>query len=313
MKHLRNNPLLWLSGMAMTTVFALAIPVGAKAETITICVNKAGKIQQVKGACKAKQTAVTWESVGTAGPQGPQGPQGLTGPAGAQGASGPAGPQGPQGASGPTGPQGTTGSAGPEGPQGPIGPAGAQGATGPTGAQGPTGATGATGSAGINAINAVTLTGGTDGALAANLLTNNLLTPTRTSDSPLYMPPGGSSDASPGGEFIPFWTAVPLLGGSGGTAGGTLGHYFVHLSSMPGGGSGYQFAACLFTSPFSDPPVCTTLCTVTSSATSCSSPAETTVDVPAGSLVTIEAYDADADEPPQNTTDVSWSMTYTHN
>lgn len=307
MKHLRNNPLLWLSGMAMATVFALAIPVGAKAETITICVNKAGKIQQVKGACKAKQTAVTWESAGTAGPQGPQGPQGLTGPAGAQGASGPAGPQGPQGASGPTGPQGATGSAGPEGPQGPIGSAGAQGATGPTGAQGSPGPVGPDGAPGINAINAVTLTGGTDGALGA--FTGNQLSPSLTSASALYMPPGGGSvplsDDNPPTDPFPYWTAVPL-------GAGTLGHYFVHLTAAPGGGSGYLFAACLFIAPGSNPPACTTLCTVTDPATTCSS--STTVDVPAGDLVTIQAYaDPSATATPSNTVDVAWSITYTHN
>ncbi len=312
MKHLRNNTLLWLSGMAIATVFALAIPAPAKAETITICVNKAGKIQQVKGACKAKQTAVTWESVGTTGPQGPQGPQGLTGPAGVQGATGPAGPQGPQGATGSAGPAGATGPAGPQGPQGPTGPAGAQGATGPTGAQGPTGSVGADGAAGINAVNAVTLTGGTDGALGSYYTAHGLdyqLNPALTADTPLYMPPGGASVT--GGSTPPVSAEVPLLGGSSGAAGGTLGHYFVNLSTAPGNGGEYDFAACV-TSADLTTTNCNVLCTVTDPATTCNS--TTTVTVSAGSLVTIQAYvDPTAQATPSNTADVAWSMTYTHN
>jgi hypothetical protein len=307
MKHFRNNTLLWLSGMAMATVFALAIPASAKAETITICVNKAGKIQQVKGACKAKQTAVTWESVGTTGPQGPQGPQGLTGPAGVQGATGPAGPQGLQGATGPAGPQGATGPPGPQGPEGTTGPAGSQGAMGPAGPAGATGEAGANGAPGISAVDAVTLTGGTAGALGA--YSESQLSPSVTITSPLYMPPGGSSVSL--SDSIPYWTAVPLLGGSSGTAGGILGHYFVHLSAAPGGGGEYLFAACVFTSPFSAAATCTTLCTVTDPATTCVSTEPVTVS--AGSLVTVEAYVPSGSPTPSNTADVAWSMTYTHN
>lgn len=278
-------------GVLATLIFASAIPAVSNAEIITVCVNKAGKIQQVKGACKAKQTAVTWESVGTAGPQGPQGPQGL------QGAAGPAGPAGP---------------VGPVGPKGATGPVGPKGATGPGGSAGATGAVGPAGNPGINAINAVTLTGGTAGALGDNYTAHGFdyqLNPSLIQSFPLYMPPGGSSvalgDHNPPTDPFPYWTAVPL-------AAGTLGHYFVHLSAAPGGGGGYLFAACLFTAPGSVAPTCTTLCTVSDPATTCSS--TTNVTVPTGSLVTIQAYAVPSPAPtPSNTTDVAWSMTYTHN
>lgn len=291
MKRLRNNTLLWLSGLAMASIFTFGIPAGASAATITICVNKAGKIQQVKGACTAKQTAVTWVSVGTTGPQGPQGPQGLQGAAGPAGPAGPVGPIGPQGATGPAGPQGVAGLAGPQGSTGPVG---------------------ADGAAGTKAVDAVTLTGGTAGALGTYYTfygSDYQLNPALIQSFPLYMPPGGSSVAL--SEAIPYWTAVPLLGGSGGSAGGTLGHYFVHLSAAPGGGGGYLFAACVIPSDLSTMN-CQTLCTVSDPATTCSS--TTPVSVTTGSLVTIQAYvDPTASATPSNTADVGWSMTYTHN
>jgi len=290
MNHYKNQALLWLSGLAVASIFAFGIPAGASASTITICINKAGKIQGTKGACTSKQTAITWQSVGPTGPQGPQGPQGPTGPAG---------------------PVGATGAAGVAGAQGPTGPAGPVGATGPTGAQGSAGAAGADGAAGTNAVDAVTLTGGTAGALGAYYTYNGSdyqLNPALTQSFPLYMPPGGTSVAL--GDAIPYWTAVPLLGGSGGSAGGTLGHYFVHLNIAPGAG-GYVFNACVFTST-TVPATCTSLCTVTDPATTCSS--TTTVAVSTGSLVTIQAYaDPSAAATPSNTADVAWSMTYTHN
>jgi hypothetical protein len=250
-----------------------------------------GKIQSTKGACTSKQTTVTWVSVGPTGPQGPQGPQGATGPAGPVGATGPAGAQGPPGATGPAGPVG---------------------ATGPAGAQGPTGPTGAAGAAGTKAAYAVTLTGGTAGALGAYYTfygSDYQLNPALVQSFPLYMPPGGTSVAL--GDAVPYWTAVPLLGGSGGSAGGTLGHYFVHLSAAPGAGGGYLFAACVIPSDLST-MTCQPLCTVSDPASKCSS--TTTVPVPTGSLVTIQAYvDPSASATPSNTADVGWSMTYTHN
>ncbi len=123
MNHYKNQALLWLSGLAVASIFTFGIPAGASAATITICVNKAGKIQSTKGACTSKQTAITWVSVGPTGPQGPQGPQGATGPAGPVGATGPAGLAGAQGPTGPAGPVGATGSAGPQGPTGAAGAA----------------------------------------------------------------------------------------------------------------------------------------------------------------------------------------------
>jgi len=287
MNHYKNQALLWLSGLAVASIFTFGIPARASAATITICVNKAGKIQSTKGACTSKQTAVTWVSVGPTGPQGPQGPQGATGPAG---------------------PVGATGSPGLAGAQGPTGPAGPVGDTGPVGSQGPPGATGATGAAGITALNAVTLTGGTAGALGAYYYTAHgldyQLNPALTQSFPLYMPPGGSSVAL--GDAIPYWTAVPLA------AGGTLGHYFVNLSAPSGNGGEYQFAACVFTSPFSSPATCTSLCTVTDPATTCNSTGNVTVS--AGALVTVEAYvPSGSPTPTTAAVGAAWSMTYTHN
>ena len=291
MNHYKNQALLWLSGLAVASIFAFGIPAGASASTITICVNKAGKIQSTKGACTTKQTAITWVSVGPAGLQGPQGPQGATGLAGPVGATGSAGLTGAQGATGPAGPVGDMGSAGP---------------------QGPTGAAGADGAAGTKAVDAVTLTGGTAGALGPYYThkgDNYQLNPALTQSTPLYMPPGGTSAVL--GDAQPYWTAVPLLGGSGGSAGGTLGHYFVHLNVAPGGGGGYLFAACVIPSDLLT-MTCQTLCTVSDPATTCSS--TTPVSVTTGSLVTIQAYvDPTASATPSNTADVGWSMTYTHN
>jgi hypothetical protein len=48
MNHFKNQALLWLSGLAVASIFAFGIPAGASAATIMICVNKAGCLQRSK-------------------------------------------------------------------------------------------------------------------------------------------------------------------------------------------------------------------------------------------------------------------------
>lgn len=62
-------------------------------------------------ACRASETALSWNQ---------QGPKGDTGEIGPQGATGETGEQGPRGETGPQGPQGETGPAGPAGPAGEL-------------------------------------------------------------------------------------------------------------------------------------------------------------------------------------------------
>lgn len=54
-------------------------------QTISACVNDEGKprIVSAGSACKAGETALSWNTVGPVGPQGPAGPQGAQGPAAA--------------------------------------------------------------------------------------------------------------------------------------------------------------------------------------------------------------------------------------
>ena len=121
-------------------VAAVASVLGARAveaqsPVIQACVGPDGLVRIVSNAaaCRASETAVSWNVQGSQGSQGvpgPQGPQGSPGPAGPQGAVGPTGPAGPAGVAGPTGPSGAQGSTGPEGPQGPPGPQGSQGLAG---------------------------------------------------------------------------------------------------------------------------------------------------------------------------------------
>jgi hypothetical protein len=75
----RKTPLLLISGFAAFSIFALAIPSRTLAQTITVCVNKHGKVKGVNTTCSSTQTTVTWASVGPAGPAGPPGPRGASG------------------------------------------------------------------------------------------------------------------------------------------------------------------------------------------------------------------------------------------
>ena len=63
-------------------------------------------------ACKAKETAITWNQTGPQGVPGAPGAQGPPGELGAKGDPGQAGPQGPAGPAGPAGPQGPAGAGG---------------------------------------------------------------------------------------------------------------------------------------------------------------------------------------------------------
>jgi hypothetical protein len=60
----------------------LALAISAHAGTITMCLNKQGKIKSVNTTCKPNQLTLSWDSDGVAGPPGPPG---APGPAGANG------------------------------------------------------------------------------------------------------------------------------------------------------------------------------------------------------------------------------------
>lgn len=111
------------------------------------CYAASGNLRVVADgeACRAAETALTWNQKGRQGDPGPTGPQGQKGDTGLQGPKGDTGLQGPKGdvgATGEQGPKGDTGAAGATGPTGPKGDTGAAGATGPTGSQGPSGVVG---------------------------------------------------------------------------------------------------------------------------------------------------------------------------
>jgi hypothetical protein len=81
----------------------------ASTSVINACTNdKNGELRMVEaaGACRRKESPVTWNVQGPQGDVGPAGSQGLKGDAGATGVQGPPGPTGPQG---PAGPAGTNG------------------------------------------------------------------------------------------------------------------------------------------------------------------------------------------------------------
>ena len=309
MNRHKGRALLWLCGLAAAAIFALSIPSAASAQGITICVNKHGKIKGINTACNANQVMLSWDPVGLVGAQGPQGPSGRQGPQGPQGDVGLQGSQGPQGPQGPAGPQGDAGPVGPQGPQGLTGPQGIQGPVGPIGDTGAQGLAGLDGNPGLPTVNAVMLTGGTAGGIFASSI-GTPLSPLRTSLSPLFLPVGGSAVAGVSSSPPP-GADTPLLGGSAGTAGGVIGHFHAQLSTNPGGGGGYIFAACVTTTDLAT-TTCTDLCTVADTDSACST--ATTVAIPAGNYLAIRAQvDPSLNGPPVNTALVGWSTTYTHN
>ena len=100
--------------------------------------NASGALRQVQTApdCKANETHLAWNQVGSAGAPGPAGVPGIAGavgPAGAAGPKGDHGDKGDRGEKGDKGEGGAIGPAGPPGPPGPQGPAGPQGPPGPPG------------------------------------------------------------------------------------------------------------------------------------------------------------------------------------
>jgi hypothetical protein len=126
---------------------------------IHACVKDNGQVRIVNAAsdCKAQETHIQWNIIGSQGPKGDTGDTGAIGPAGPAGEKGPKGDTGAQGAKGDTGATGAqgdkgdtgaTGAIGPVGATGPQGEVGPQGLQGLLGLQGPKGDTGATGPAG---------------------------------------------------------------------------------------------------------------------------------------------------------------------
>jgi hypothetical protein len=119
----------------------------AGSDPIHACVSRGllgigeGSVRIVSGpsACRATETAISWNRTGPAGPEGVAGPQGPAGEDGADGATGPQGPPGPTGATGPQGPAGNDGAIGATGPEGPAGQPGPEGPAGQPGPEGPAG------------------------------------------------------------------------------------------------------------------------------------------------------------------------------
>ena len=296
-----KNAWRWLVGATTAAIMFAALPGIGRADTLSICVNHAGKIKGINVPCKPNATLVSWEN--TAGPQGPPGPQGVTGdpgPAGTQGATGPAGIQGPQGAQGPAGPQGPQGPAGDTGAKGPTGNMGPDGIQGPVGPVGDKGPPGKNGTNGINAKSTSFLVGGTLGTLGnneqielsgANSIQANLL----------IMGPGNGADLT--GDAI-----VPLNAG-------TAHDLYVNVDNNPGtaalapaGFPGiYFFNLCNFdTSGISTN--CPITCAIIDPDTTCS---DNTHVVPfaEGDRMELTAY---ANNFVANAANVKWSTAFTH-
>jgi hypothetical protein len=222
-----------LSAAAGIAMLAAAAPSGS-AQTITLCVNRQGRIKGIDVACTKPQVTITWNAAGV---QGPTGPVGLQGPIVAVGSIGPTGPAGPQGFVGPAGPQG---------------PQGLTGAQGPMGVQGPTGALGA---AGLNGTNTGILTGGI-GQLLGAAESIELGGSGGTGNKTLYMGPGNGADTTLANVEVP-------------VSAGTLTELLVQSDRNPGSPGGvagsYTFVLCVNEN-------CSTAltCTMTDPTTSCS-------------------------------------------
>jgi hypothetical protein len=93
---------------------------------IHACVKDNGQVRIVNAAsdCKAQETHIQWNIIGS------QGPKGDTGDTGAIGPAGPAGEKGPKGDTGAQGAKGDTGATGAQGEKGDTGATGAQGVPG---------------------------------------------------------------------------------------------------------------------------------------------------------------------------------------
>lgn len=301
---------LWLFAFAAGAVLAFSIPARAGAQTVSVCVSRRGKIKGINVPCNSKQTTLTWVTIGPPGLVGLQGPTGPQGPRGPQGNVGPVGPTGPMGPQGPAGPQGAQGSQGAQGAAGPTGPQGIQGPVGNAGPQGSQGPAGTAGTNGSSTENAVMLTGGTAGAWASSPNPGSELTPSATIASPLFMTfGGGATDPA----VVP--TSGAVLPNE---VGGTLSNFHVQLGKNPGNGGAYAFQVCSFELTYNGLPnpgsvACSPMCSITDSATSCSSSA--VIPVPTSTVPLIyyvEAYVDSSLPAPTNSTSVAWSMMYTH-
>lgn len=293
----------YLVGVTGAAILFVAMPTGASANTLTICVNNAGHIKSINASCPF--TSLTWETVGPPGPQGPPGVvgnPGEEGPPGVTGDPGPRGPKGAQGDFGPTGPAGAAGDPGAKGPPGPMGEDGIKGIPGPQGDQGPQGVAGTNG---FNEPNVSLLTGGTLGRLGdqekvsltgINTVTLNLL----------RMGPGNGSDTSDA-------TLVPMS--EGGVAANlwvnTDHHPGVDPTGPPAAGLPISYFFFLCNGPF--PTSCAVSCVITDPDTTCNDPVEVLSphkqSFVQGNTLSVFAY---SDNLNANEADVKWSAEYFH-
>ena len=196
---------------------------------------------------------------------------GATGPQGLTGATGPAGPQGLTGGTGPAGPQGQTGVTGPVGPQG------LTGATGPGGPQGPMGLTGATGPqgpagpTGLGPVFLARTSGNLSGAAATQYLDPSGVAAVATSDANARM-------------IMPIACAASKL--------------MVFLPTAPGGVASRAFAFVQ-----NGNPSALLTCTISGTATSCSSAASVTLAV--GDFISIRTVPSGS--PTASQAVVSWT------
>lgn len=287
----RRGLRLALSAAAGIAMLAAVAP-PSSAQTITLCVNREGRIKGIDVACTKPQVTLTWYAAGIQGPTGPVGPQG---PIGAPGYTGPTGPQGAQGPAGPFGPPGTAGPTGPTGAQGLIGSTGSQGLQGLTGVPGPMGVQGPTGSlgaAGLTGTNTGVLAGGSSGedvGFAFNLVLGGKGGPGKKT---LYMGPGNGADTTLANVEVP-------------VSAGILSDLLVQTDMNPGSPGGitgsYSFVLCVnenCTTPVS--------CTITDPTTSCSDTIDN-VSVNDGDRVAIVGLASTG----STSTDVTYSLEHT--
>ncbi|MGB8682501.1 MAG: hypothetical protein WCD12_06410 [Candidatus Binatus sp.] len=259
-----------LSAAAGIAMLAAVAP-SSSAQTITLCVNRQGRIKGIDIACTKPQVTLTWNAAGV---QGPTGPIGLQGPIGAVGSIGPTGPAGAQGFVGPAGSQG---------------PQGLTGVQGPMGVQGPTGALGA---AGLNGTNTQIIAGGTSGedvGFAFNLVLGGMGSP---GNKTLYMGPGNGADTTLANVEVP-------------VSAGTLSELLVQTDMNPGSPSdttgSYVFVLCVNEN-------CSTplTCTINDPTTSCNDTIDN-VSVNDGDRVAIVGRATTG----TNSTDVTYSLEHT--
>lgn len=296
----------YLVGVTGAAILFVAIPAGADAKTLEICVNNAGHVKGVNvSGCPF--TSLTWETVGPQGPQGPDGVQGNPGIEGPQGATGAAGVQGPQGAQGGFGATGPAGAAGDPGAKGPPGPMGDDGIKGIVGKQGPPGPQGVPGTDGFNEPNVSILTGGTLGELGNNEGTELNFTNTVNSNL-LVMGPGNGSDTSDavqvpmseGGVAADLWVNVDH-------------HPGVDPTGPPAAGLPISYFFFLCNGDFTG-PTCGVSCVITDPDTTCNDPVPLigahTQSFNQGDVLSVFAF---TDNINANPADVKWSAQYFHN